>query len=117
MTATDPQPAAVRHKPRWYRLTPDRLVVGLLAVEGFLLLCEWFRWFPFNQHKGWTVLVAVAAVGLSLFLMFLWFLAALIFRWPFQYGLRSLLLLVVAVAVPCSWIATERRRAGDRRGW
>ena len=39
-------------KPRWYRLTPDRCVLGLLALEGFLLLSAWFRWFPFNQHKG-----------------------------------------------------------------
>ena len=30
----------------------------LLAVEGFLLLSAWFRWFAFNQHKGWTVLIA-----------------------------------------------------------
>ena len=45
---------------RWFRLTPDRLMVGLLALEGFLLLSEWFRWFPFNQHKGWTVLIAMA---------------------------------------------------------
>ena len=33
-------------------------MLGLLAVEGFLLLSEWFRWFPFNEHKGWTVLIA-----------------------------------------------------------
>ena len=50
-------------KPRWYRLTPDRLVLLLLAVEGLLWLSERFCWFPFNQHKGWTVLIAVASVG------------------------------------------------------
>ncbi len=96
---------------RWYRLTPDRVVLGLLAAEGFLLLSERFRWFACNQHKGWTVLVALATVGLALLLMFLWFAAALIFRCRFQYSLRSLLLFVVAVAVPFSWLATQMQRA------
>ena len=45
-------------KPRWYHLTPDRAVLGLLAVEGFLLLSEWCQWFAFNRHKGYTVLIA-----------------------------------------------------------
>ncbi len=98
-------------KCRWYRLTPDRLVVGLLGVEGLLLLSERFRWFPFNQHKGWTVLVAVAVVGLTLLLLFFWFLAALLFRCRFQYSLRSLMLLTVVVAVACSWMATHMQRA------
>jgi hypothetical protein len=49
-------------KPRWYRLTPDRLLMALLPMVGVLLLSEWFRWFPFNEHKGWTVLIAVAVV-------------------------------------------------------
>ncbi len=104
--ADAPQP-----KGRWYRLTPDRCVLGLLVLEGFLLLSEQFRWFSFNQRKGWTVLIALAAVGLTLLLMFLWFLAALLFRLRFQYNLRSLLVLVVVVAIPCSWLATARKWA------
>ena len=103
-------------KRRWYRLTPDRLVIGLLAAEGFLLLSERFRWFAFNQHKGWTVLIDVAAVGLTLLVMLLWLAAALLFRCRFQYSLRSLMLLVLAVAVACSWFATEMQRARKRRG-
>jgi hypothetical protein len=98
-------------KLRWYRLTPDRLVPGLLAVEALLLLSEWGGWFPFNRHKGWTVLTAVAAVGLTLLVFLLWLAAALLFRCRFQYSLRSLLLLVVAVAIPCSWFATEMQQA------
>ncbi len=107
---TDPIP-----KTRWFRLTPDRCVLALLALEGFLLLSAWFRWFPFNQHKGWSVLICLAAVGAALVLMFLWFLAALVFRWRFQFGILSLLLLVVAVAVPCSWLATEMKKAKTQR--
>ncbi len=98
-------------KLRWFCLTPDRLVVGLLAVEGFLLLSEWFGWSP----KGWTVLIAVATVGLTLLMMFLWFLAALLSWWRFQYSLRSLLLMVVVVAIPCSWLATEMQWARKQR--
>ena len=49
-------------KRRWYRFTPDRFIVGLLAVEGFLLLSARFRWFAFNEKKGFTVLIALVAV-------------------------------------------------------
>ena len=58
--------AAERARRRWFRLTPDRCVLALLALEGFLLLSAWFRWFPFNQHKGWTVLICLATVGAAL---------------------------------------------------
>jgi hypothetical protein len=102
-TADQPKP-----KLRWFRLTPDRIVVALLVVEGFLLLSEWFDWFAFN-HQTWTVLIALAAVGLTLLSMLLWFVMALLFRWRFQYGIRSLMLLVVAVAVAFSWVAVEMR--------
>ena len=52
---------APQEKPRrrWLRLAPDRLVLGLPAEEGFLRLSEWFRWFPFNQHKGRPVLIGM----------------------------------------------------------
>ena len=101
-------------KLRWYRLTPDRLVVGVLVIEGFLLLSEWFDWFAFNRQT-WTVLIALAVVGLALSVMFLWFILAMLLRRRFQYGIRSLMLLVVAVAVVCSWLAVEMR--SERRQW
>jgi hypothetical protein len=100
---------------RWFRLTPDRVVLGLLAVEGFLLLSEWFRWFPFNEHKGWTVLIAAATVVVAMLLMFLWFLAALVFRWRFQFSILALLALTVVVAVLCGRLAPERERARKQR--
>ena len=107
--------ASEKARRRWYRLTPGRCVVALLALEGFLLLSAWFRWFSFNQHKGWTVLICLATVGAALVLMFLWFLAALIFRLRFQFSLLALLLLVVVVAVPCSWLATEMKAAREQK--
>ena len=106
---------APQAKPRWYRLTPERVVLGLLAVEGFLLLSEWFCWFPFNRHKGYTVLVAAASIGATGVLVFLWFLAAAVFRWQFQFSIRSLLLLTVVVAIPCSWLTVGREQAGKQR--
>lgn len=92
-------------KLRWYRLTPDRLVLGLLAMEGALLLFDRFRWFPFNGHLGDTAVInLVVAVG-GLLLILLWFAAAAIFRWRFQYSLRSLFLLTTLVAVSMSCVA------------
>ena len=43
--------------------------------------------------------------------MLLWFLVALVFRRRFQFSLRSLLLLVVVVAIPCSWLSVELKAA------
>ncbi len=103
--------AAEKARRRWFRVTPDRCVVALLALEAFLLLSAWFHWFAFNDHKGWTVVITVAAVGVALLLMSLWFLAALAFRLRFQFSISSLLLLVVVVAVPFSWLATEMKAA------
>ena len=103
---SDPMP-----KRRWYAPTPDRFVIGLLAAECLLWLSERFRWFSFNTHKGWTVLIVVAFVGLALLLMLLWFAAALVFRWRFQFSIRSLLVLTVAVAIPCSWLAVKMKAA------
>ena len=100
---------------RCYRLTPDRAVVAMLALEAFLLLSAWFHWFAFNEHKGYAVLIAVASVGVFFVLMFLWFLAALVFRLRFQFGILALLLLVVVVAIPFSWLATEMKWANKQR--
>ena len=100
---------------RWLHLTLDRFVVGLLVVEGLLWLSERYGWFWFNENKGWTVLVAVAVVGGAMVVVLGWFIVALVFRWRFQFSLRSLLLLVVAVALSCSWLAVEMKAAKRER--
>ena len=107
---TDPNPTRRRFCP-----TPAWLVLGLLAVEGLLWLSERFQWFAFNQHKGWTVLIAVASVGVAMILMLLWFAVARVFRWRFQFSIRSLLVLTVAVAVPFSWLAVEMKKASEQK--
>jgi hypothetical protein len=102
-------------QPRRYRLTPGGLLPVLLAAEIALWTSERFRWFGFNQHKGWTMLIAAAVAGAFLVLMFLWFLAALVFRWRFQFSIRSLLVLTVAVALLCGWLAAARDQARKQR--
>jgi len=80
-----------------------------------LLLSERYQWFPFNEHKGWTVLIGVAMLCVALLLLTIWFAAGLVFRQRFQFSLRSLLVLVVAVAVPCSWLAVRMQQAKRQR--
>ena len=100
-----------RPRLRWLRLTPDHVVPGLLALEGLLLLAERFGWFTFDRHKGYAPLVTIAAVGAALLLTLLWFLVAILFRRRFQFSLLSLMLLVVVVAIPCSWLSVEMKAA------
>jgi len=94
---------------RWFHPTPARLLVILLAVEAILFLSK--PWFP----KGYAVLTAIATVGVTMLLMLIWWLAALCFRWRFQFSLRSLLVLTVVVAIPFSWLAVEMKRAREQR--
>ena len=107
MDATTPQRRRFYPKPSW-------LIFGLLVVEGLLWLSERYQWFWFNEKKGWTVLIGVTLVGVALVLMLFWFVAALLFRWRFQFSIRSLLVLTVAVAVPCSWLAVDMKKVRDQ---
>ena len=107
---TDPTPTRRR-----FRSALAWLIFGLLVVEGLLWLSERFGWFWFNEKKGWTVLIGMAVAGVILGLMLLWYLEALIFRLRFQFSIRSLLVLVVAVAIPCSWMAVEMKEAKEQR--
>ena len=102
-------------KRRRFFPTPAWLVLGSLAATGLLFLSERWRWFPFNEHKGWTVLIAVAVVGGAMLVMLGWFIVALVFRWRFQFSIRSLLVLVVVVALPCSWLAVEMKKAKKQK--
>ena len=101
----------VPEKPRWYRLTPGRLLPLLLAVEGLLFLAERFHW----MSKGWPVLIAIGAVAVFFLLMFLWFLAALALRLRFQFSILSLLVLMLVVAIPCGWLESEMKAARGQR--
>jgi hypothetical protein len=111
MSTIEYSPIPPRRKNRWYHLTPDRFLMGILMAEGFLLLSEWFCWFTFNERKGWTVLIAMAATGLGILFLLLWFAAALILRRRFQFSVRSLMGLVIAITILCSWFTVKRQQA------
>jgi hypothetical protein len=100
-------------RPRWFRLTPGRFVLGLVVVEGFLVLSQQFERFALN--KGYTALIALATAAAIILFMLLWFLAALLFRLRFQYSIRSLFVLTAAVAIPCAWVAEVRNEARKQR--
>ena len=100
-------------KPRCFHLTPSWLIVGLLVVEGLLFLSDWYRW-P-TWHKGYAVVIAVAAVGVAFILMLLWLIVALVFRLRFQFGIRSLLIFTLVVALPFSWLAVEVKAAREQK--
>jgi len=53
------------------------------------------------------VLIAVASVALMILAMFVWFGVAVVFGRQFQFSIRSLPVLTVAVALPCSWLAMK----------
>jgi Leucine-rich repeat (LRR) protein len=114
MTDTEHRPAPPP-ATRWCHLRPDRFLIGLLAVEGFLFLSDRFHWFGSNKLKGWLVLTAVAAAALVSLFILPWLAAGLLGRRRFRSGIRSLSLLAVAIAIPCAWLANEMRWAERQR--
>ena len=112
---TAAQPDGRIPKPRWYRLTPDRLLIALLPIVGLLFLSERFRWFAFNEHKNWTVLIAAVVVCLAVVFLLLWFGVSLVSRRRFQFSIRSMLVFVVVVAIVCSWFAVKMQQARRQR--
>ncbi len=98
-------------KSRWFRLTPDRVLLALPPIWGGLFLCEHFHCLP----KGYSVLLAAATLAVILALLLLWFAVALLFRWRFQYSLRSLLLVMLLASIGMSWFAVKMQRASRQR--
>jgi hypothetical protein len=101
---TDPAP-----KPRWYRLTPDRFIAGLLALECLLWLCEQCQWLGFSKGRDSAVVLAVLVAGMAGGLLSLWFIGSLLFRRRLQFSIRSLLALTAVIAILFGWLAAEKR--------
>jgi hypothetical protein len=83
-------------------------LAALLAIESLLWLSDRLGW-PWWQ-KGYAVLTTMALVAVALIGMMLWLAAALIFRLRFPFSIRSLLVLVAVVALPCSAVQSIRTR-------
>jgi hypothetical protein len=109
MSAAEPEATTPTPSIHWFHVTFGHCLAALLIAEGLLWLSERFGWLPW--HKGYAVLTAVAAVGVVLVGMLLRFAVALLFRRRFQFTIRSLLVLVVVVAMPCSWLGVEMKKA------
>lgn len=119
MSANGASVAALR-KPRWYVPTPAKFLFAVLAMQGVLLLSAQCRWFWFNERKGFTVLIAVAATTMLLLVMAGAVVLSRFIKWQFsrgmgQFSLATLLLTVLAVAIPCAWLARDLRRAARER--
>jgi len=104
----------VEREPHQLRLTPTSLIIALLGIQGGLLLSERFQWFAFNQEKGWTVLIAMAVAGLGVLALLIVSFASYLFKWQFQFSVKSLVLLLLVSAIPCCWFAEKRRQASSQ---
>jgi hypothetical protein len=95
-------------KTPWYILTPGKLVGGLLVVELVLLAID--------RHSGWLCLAGVGAFVLVLFVGLIWLVLALLFHRRFQFGIMTLLMLMVVVAVVGGWFSWKMERAKRQNG-
>jgi hypothetical protein len=89
--------------------SPSWLIAGLLLAECLLWLSEQLGWPEWQKNDA--VLICAGMVAAAIAVLLLWWLAALLFRWRFQFGIRALLVLVLAVALPCSWLAVAMKQA------
>ena len=83
----------------------------LLVVECLMWLSQRFQWFSLNHKKGFAVLITISVVAAAMLLTIVRLVLALALRGRFQFSVRSLLALVVVVAVPSSWLGTEMEKA------
>jgi hypothetical protein len=92
---------------RWSRPAVDLLVFLTFAVHGLLLLSQRYNWFSFKIYVGRAVLVDVTVTVIALLLVLICVGSAVLMRYPFQFSLRSLSLLVISVAVTSTWFGVE----------
>jgi len=86
-------------------------MIGLLAAVLLVLLADRFELAGLTRNSGWNVLLAAAIACLGLLGGLLWFVASLLLRRRFQFGLKSVFVLTVVVAILCSWYAVKKQHA------
>ncbi|MGO9109400.1 MAG: hypothetical protein ACLP9L_09215 [Thermoguttaceae bacterium] len=86
-------------------------IFGLLALEALLRLGP-RRLLDVNSRSGQ---IAQVLIGLALFSTLYLFATARLLRRRFQFTIRSLLIMVVVAAVPCSWLTVEVKEAKRQR--
>ncbi|HEY2882816.1 MAG TPA: leucine-rich repeat domain-containing protein [Pirellulales bacterium] len=110
--ATSPTDTASMPTRRWF--TPATLLYLLLIAQATLMLSQRYRWFAFNEHPGWAMLICIISVATAIVVLLAWLIAARLFRWRFQFSLLSLFLVVLAVGIVCGWLLRELDRAHNQ---
>jgi Leucine Rich repeat len=87
------------------------LLTALVIWELLLALASGCGWFGLGIPKGWGSLFCAATAGAALLAMALWLVAAVVGHWRFQFQVISLMLLVLAIAIPCGWLTRDARQA------
>ena len=118
MQTESPRAEPPKRKRRWFSLTRNNLLLGLLAVEAFVLLAENFRWFAFDKNPVRTAQIAFAGVAAAVIIV--WLSRLVIarrirgLRW-YQFSLRSFLIVTVICALASAWIARQIERKRNER--
>jgi hypothetical protein len=113
--AETPGTIPTTRKPRWYVPTPAKFLFAVLVMQGVLFLSAHYRWFWFNERKGYTVLITVAATAVALLLFLGCVVVSRFFKSKSQFSLTTLLLMVPVMAIPCGWLVREIERARWQR--
>jgi hypothetical protein len=102
-------PTESKPKLRWCHLTPDRCCLGLLIAEAGLFLLE--SWLP----KGFAIVLVLMLIIATILAAISCFAVSLIFHRRFQFTLRSLMLLMLIVAIACSWFSVRVQQAKNQK--
>ena len=93
----------------------DGLAIGVLFIQSLLWLSERLQWFTLNHYRGAAMTAALVTVGVPPLAILARLAFWLAFGWRFQFTIRSLLLVLLATALPLTWFATERQALKQQR--
>lgn len=82
---------------------------GLLLVEAFLFVSADYRLFDYS--KGWASFLSVAVAFAGLVLLLAWVGVSHFLKQRAQFGLGTLLAMILVLALPCAWVANEMHKA------
>lgn len=101
---------------RWSALfSPTTFLLVLLSAEVFLALSERFKWFAFNEQKGFAVLIAAGIAASALLISLVWSIVAWLTAFRFQYGLAAMIGMVLMVATLAGWLGNAIRQARSQK--
>jgi hypothetical protein len=107
LVAETPGDIPTTRNHRWYAPTPAKFLLAVLVMQGILFLSAHYRWFWFNERKGYTVLITVGATAVALLFLVAAVLLSRFFKSKAQFSLATLMLAVPVVGFPCAWLGKE----------